>query len=67
VQSSSLTPPNASKLTICLFGNFLQIIINEPYGKSVDWWAYGVLIYEMLAGQVSGLPLKLTVAHMGKN
>jgi len=50
-----------------LFGNFLQIIINEPYGKSVDWWAYGVLIYEMLAGQVSGLPLKLTVAHMGKN
>ena len=23
----------------------------QPYGKSVDFWAYGVLIYEMLAGQ----------------
>jgi len=23
----------------------------QPYGKSVDFWAFGVLIYEMLAGQ----------------
>lgn len=33
------------------FSVWIQIILNQKYGKSVDWWAYGVLLFEMLAGQ----------------
>lgn len=27
-----------------------EVILNKGYGKSVDWWGFGVLIYEMVAG-----------------
>ncbi|XP_076873010.1 protein kinase C, eta, b [Brachyhypopomus gauderio] len=27
-----------------------EIILEEPYGASVDWWAMGVILYEMLSG-----------------
>ena len=30
-----------------------EIIEEKPYGPSVDWWALGVLLYEMVAGQVN--------------
>lgn len=28
-----------------------QILLEQRYGRAVDWWAFGVLIYEMLLGQ----------------
>ena len=27
-----------------------EILLSKGYNKSVDWWALGVLIYEMTAG-----------------
>lgn len=38
-------------LTDALSIFFFQIILEQRYGRAVDWWAFGVLIYEMLLGQ----------------
>lgn len=27
-----------------------EMILDKPYTKDVDWWGYGVLVYEMLVG-----------------
>lgn len=28
-----------------------EILLEKPYGRAVDWWAFGVLIYELILGK----------------
>jgi serine/threonine protein kinase len=38
-------------LLLLLIWPLFKILLEQRYGRAVDWWAFGVLTYEMLLGQ----------------
>lgn len=38
--------------TLCGTPDYIapEVVATKPYNKSVDWWSFGILIFEMLAG-----------------
>ena len=42
-----------SKVNTLLLTFYFQVLTETSYTRAVDWWGLGVLIFEMLVGEVS--------------